>query len=136
MFIILIFTILFVFFSTPTDVTTEEIRNNLSNINEVLFNITENIIPYTNLYEKEPTVKDVVFNIAHGIGYGVIVDVNTALPLAIETAGGRYAVMIIKFVILYIIIMLIFSLPRIITMIIVFVFFIKEKKKSKTKFWQ
>ena len=136
MFIILLFTILFLFFSNNTDVTTKEIRTNISTVNEATFNITEEIVTYTNLYEEEPTVRNVVFNIAHGIAYGVIVEINTILPIVVETAGGKYASTIMKFIILYLIIMFIFFIPRFITMVIALVFFIREKRKGKTRFWE
>ena len=136
-FLISFFAVLFIFFSNNNiDITPEEVRNNLTSIDETLFNITENTIRYTNLYEEEPTVKNVVFNIAHGFVYGIVVDINTMLPIAVETAGGKYAATIMKFVLLYIVIMLIVSLPRIVTMVIALAFFISEKRKSKTKFYQ
>ncbi len=134
--ILLIFTLLFVAFSNTNAVNPEDVRHNLTDMNDGLFNLTTETITYTNLYEEEPTVRNVVYNIMHGIIYGVVVEVNTLLPIAIETAGGTYAVTIMKFVILYIILILIFSLPRIITMILAFVFFIKEKRKGKTRFWE
>ncbi len=136
-FILLMFTAFFVVFSNAgVEINPADVRHNLTTINDILFNLTTETIQYTNLYEEEPTFSNVLYNIAHGIMYGITVELNTMMPIAIETAGGRYAATIFKFVIWWVVLMLVFSLPRIVTMIIALVFFIKEKKKSKTKFYQ
>ena len=135
MFVIIIFTVLFIYYSAEgKQKTPEELLNNMT-IHETTFNLTENVLGYTNLYEEEITMKRVVFNIAHPILYSAIVEINTLIPLAVYVASGSYTTLLMKLILLWILLQLFFLIPQIIKASIAIYFFIKEKKRTKEKWW-
>ncbi len=135
-FIIIIFTTLFLYYSTDDVIKKEpkEILNNMT-IHEALFNITRNTVSYTNLYEEDITMKRVMFNIAHPIIYGIVVEINTIIPLAMYIASGSYANLLMKIILLYLLVLTIFLIPNFLKAFIALYFFIKEKKRTKEKWW-
>lgn len=134
-FLITLFTVLFLYYSTEgNQKEPKELLSNMT-IHETTFNITKNVLGYTNLYEEEITMKRVVFNIAHPILYGVIVEINTLVPLAVYVASGSYATLLMKLILLWILFQLFFLIPNLIKAIIAIYFFVKEKKRTKEKWW-
>ncbi len=134
-FIVIIFTVIFIYYSAEgTHKEPGELLSNMS-IHETTFNITENVLGYTNLYEEEITMKRVVFNIAHPILYGVIVEINTLIPLAVYVVSGSYATLLMKLILLWVLFQLFFLIPSLIKASIAIYFFIKEKKRTKEKWW-
>ena len=134
-FVIILFSVIFIYYSAEGDHKEPgELLSNMS-VHETTFNLTENVLGYTNLYEEEITMKKVVFNIAHPILYGVIVEINTLIPLAIYVASGSYATLLMKLMLLWILLQVFFIIPQIIKASIAIYFFIKEKKRTKEKWW-
>ncbi len=133
--VITIFATLFIYYSEEgSQRTPEEILNNMA-IHETTFDITKNVLGYTNLYEEEITMKRVVFNIAHPVIYGVIVEINTLIPLAVYIASGSYATLLMKLILLWILFQMFFLIPNIIKASIALYFFIKEKRRTKERWW-
>jgi len=132
---LLFFMILALFFNANPNIEPETILNNVSNVHNKTFNITETI-GYSNLYEEEITVEKVLFNVIHPIVYGIVVEVNTLLPLAVYVASGGYATVIMKYITIVLIFYFLFALPGIIKAILMIHFFRREKRKYKEKFWQ
>lgn len=133
--VIILFATFFIYYSAEGNQREpKEILDNMT-IHETTFNITKNVLNYTNLYEEEITMKRVIFNIAHPILYGVIVEINTLIPLAVYIASGNYATLLMKLILLWILFQLFFLIPNLIKAIIAIYFFIKEKKRTKVKWW-
>ena len=124
------------YYSNAEDVTQPEVLlKNLSNINEATFNLTSNTIRYNNLYEGEITIKKVAYNLIHPIVYTIIVEINTLIPLAVYVASGKHALLLTKLIILWLAVSILFLIPAIIKSIFIIYFFIKEKKRTKDKWW-
>ena len=133
--VIIIFATLLLYYSAEgNQKEPEEIISSMT-IHETTFNITKNVVGYTNLYEEEITMKKVIFNIVHPIAYGVIVEINTLIPLAVYVASGSYATLLMKLILLWILLQLFFLIPTILKASIALYFFIKEKKRTKEKWW-
>ena len=111
-----------------------ELLKNISSVHDDMMNIT-NYFNYTNLYENEPTTKNVMFNIINPIIYAVVVELNTILPIATYAVAGQYHSLIFKVVIIMLILYVVLLIPKIVIAIITLYFFIKEKKKNKEKIW-
>lgn len=130
--VFMFFALLIVVFDNNPDIEPENVLNNLSRIHEATFNIT-NKIGYSNLYEEEITIKKVAYNVINPIIYGIVVEVNTFIPLATYVASGSYASVIMKYVIVIVILYLLVALPNLIKAIVSIYFFMKEKKRYKKK---
>ena len=114
--------------------TASEVTNKFSTVHEATFNITTNSFKYTNLYEETPTTNNVLFNIIHGVSYGLIVEINTLVP--VMAYGIKDLPFLIKFIVIALILIFIGSVFRVIYGIIAIVFFVKEKRKSEERFYQ
>ncbi len=135
LFVMILFAVLVLTFNNNENIGPEQMLNNLSNIHETTFNIT-NTISYSNLYKEDITMIKVIYNIINPIIYGIVVEVNTMIPLAVYVASGSYGEIITKYIVVVFVIYLLFAIPRIITAAISLYFFIKEKKKYKEKVWE
>lgn len=122
-------------YARETGLSEEQIRNNINQkgIHEDIMNVTKQI-QYKNLYEEEPTIGAAVNNILNTVLYSIAITVNTLIPTVIWASGQTS--IIIKLAILYIIVKLFFIIQEIIKLGIYIYFFIKEKKESKTRFYQ
>jgi len=133
--IIFVFITMHIYYSNATTPRgPEEILSNLS-IQDRLFNITENTIPYTNLYAEEPTLTNVMFNVVHGMFYGIVVEMNTLIPVSVHIASGQYSSLLFKLILAYVCLYLLFLIPIILKASVALYFFIKEKKKLKEKWY-
>ena len=88
--------ILFIFLTTGGEVLTDEKAENITQeLNKTFYtttmNITEEGIPYKNLYVENYTFADVIMNIANPIVYSVVAEANTLVPVGIDalTTGKR-----------------------------------------------
>lgn len=113
--------------------TAEEMSMNLSELHNATWNITQTF-PYTNLYLEPPTVNNVLTNVIHSIMYPLLVNINTLIPISIKATieTSFFFKVMIWITILYIIILI----PRMVVGIITLTFFIKEKKRTKTKIYE
>lgn len=131
----LIFLSMYLFYdNTDTYIEPSNITKQL-NISPILFNITEENFQYTDLYNTEPNIHNVMFNILHGIIYSIIIEVNTLIPVTIYIASGESNLLLMKIIIVYFLIMSLFLIIPIIKSIISIYFFIKERKKYNEKWW-
>jgi len=125
------------------DVKINELNMKLGEGNESFYNKTFGLIEtikYQNLYIKENiTTKNVVHNILNPMVYMVITEVNTIIPIITnlnKRNNNNMKETLIKIGIILIILILIFKIPLLIGNFIIIYFFIKEKKKDKTKIWE
>lgn len=63
--------------------TKYDIMEKLQPVEETLFNLTENI-HYSSMYAEEGNMSTAILNIAHGFVYGIIVEMNTLMPLVVH----------------------------------------------------
>lgn len=131
--VLLFFAILTTFFHNNTDVEPEAVLDNLTRVHDTIFNLT-NVASYSNLYTEEITMNKVMFNIINPIIYGIAVEVNTLIPLATYVASGSYASVLMKYLVVVAIFYLLFAIPNLIKVIISIYFFVKEKRKYKSKY--
>lgn len=133
LFFIVFFVILTLFFHSNTDLEAENILNNISNIHDTTFNLT-NTISYSNLYEEEITIKKVMYNVINPIIYAIVVEINTLIPLATYVASGSYASILMRYLIVIGVFYLLFAIPNLIKAVISVYFFVKEKRKYKKEY--
>lgn len=113
----------------PNDIVTE-----LQEVHDSTMNITDSIY-YTNLYEEEITTQKVIYNVLNPLIYTILVEVNTLVPLLVHFAGGTYASVALTLVIIYFVLISLLWLPQIIKAIIMIIFFIRERRLNKEKWW-
>jgi len=134
--VVITFITMHLFYSnTNVYVPPSNLTARLSSMDTTLFNITEQKIPYTSLYENEPTLNNVVFNIAHGLIYGIFVEVNTLIPVGVHIASGEHSSLLYKLAVFCLLLYFVFLIPIILKSAIALYFFIQEKRKSKTKWY-
>lgn len=139
LFIAILSVSLFLAFNQSPLLNPEEIVNNLSNVEAVTFNLTSgniDLLSYTSLYENEPTFFNVIGNFMHASLYSMLVAVNTFIPLTILATSTYYAPLIVKLILAYIALHVLFFLPSFFKFLIAIYFFVKEKKYYKEKVYE
>ena len=132
--IAMVFITMTIFYNNSQEyVEPETLLRNMSNIPEVTFNVLNDSVKYYDLYNEEPTILKIGYNIIHGILYGVIVEVNTLIPISVYIASGEHSDLLMQILMWYIIIVLLFFIPTITKAIFIIYFFVKEKRKRKDK---
>ncbi len=117
-----------------SDVTPQNVTGTISHIQNSTFNITTNNFPYTDLYNEQPTVQNVVYNFMHGIVYAVLVEVHTLIPVI--AYGVSDLPFLMKIGILCLVVMFMGLIFRGGYLIIALVFFIKEKRQSHGRVYE
>lgn len=130
-FIILLLTF-FLFFRNSPETPPNELleKDSFQNLHNKTFEITNNF-EYTNLYQQEPTIKNVAFNIVNGFLYNLLVQINTMIPVVAYAAS--HTDFMTKWIIIGVTLLIITLIVKSIIPIIGIYFFIKEKKKYKEK---
>ena len=121
---------------TSEEVSTEVFISNLSSVENSTFDLL-NKLPYTSMYNSSNiNVGNIVSNIANLLVYPVVAGVNTIIPISVYAFRGEWGGTLINIILAIILLFVIFYIFQIIKIIICIYFFVKEKKKDKTKFWQ
>lgn len=64
--------------------TKEEFYEQTNILPETMFNLTKNNIPYTNQFNTTPTLNATIYNLIHGVVYGITVELMTIIPAITE----------------------------------------------------
>lgn len=115
--------------------TIQELQRNISKtgLHDNIMNLT-NALPYQDIYEEEPTMRQIVINIANGMVYSLAVTINTIVPTVIWASTKTR--ILIYIALIYIAWSILWLIPEIVKTAIIIYFWIREKKKSKMRFYQ
>jgi len=114
--------------------TKEVMLSSLEDVHNSTFMITENNFTYTNLYVEAPTPRNVMYNVLHGIAYGVLVEIHTVVPVLIYGAADTNILFRIG-----VLILCLWLLTKIFVIMygsVALWFFVKEKRRYDEKVWE
>lgn len=124
--------ILFAINARETGMSKEQLLKEMQEIEIETMNMTQTI-PYTSLYQNEITTERMIHNLINPIIYTLVVGVNTIIPILVHITYGNQEVILLRVSIVITILVIVTTFMWIITKLIILHFFLKEKKKTKTK---